>query len=127
MEALALEQTIAAKEPVIVVRLTAEQIDAGNASEVKHYLHNVVGGSKRVVLDMSSAEYIDSAGLNLLLHLWREVKDSGGDIKLCGLQSRVRMLIQLVRMHRIFEVFNTTDEAMRAFAYDEQQDWGQIN
>ena len=40
----------------------------------------------------------------------------GGDLKLCAMSKQVRAVFELVRMHRIFEIYPTKEEAVRAFA-----------
>jgi anti-sigma B factor antagonist len=40
----------------------------------------------------------------------------GGDVKLCGMLPQVRTVFELVRLHRIFDIYSTPEEAVRAFA-----------
>jgi anti-sigma B factor antagonist len=44
------------------------------------------------------------------------VNAKGGDLKLCGMSKQVRGVFELVRLHRIFDILGTTEEAVRAFA-----------
>ena len=39
----------------------------------------------------------------------------GGDLKLCNVTKPVRALFELIRMHRIFDIVNTREEAVQAF------------
>ena len=40
----------------------------------------------------------------------------GGDVKLCGMSRQVRAVFELVRMHRIFDIYDTKEAAVQAFA-----------
>lgn len=68
----------------------------------------------RAVLDMSQLQFVDSSGLGAILSCLRELNKRDGDLSLCGLTKPVRTLFELVRMHRVFEIFNTREEAIRA-------------
>ena len=65
-----------------------------------------------VVLDMSALKFVDSSGLGALLACLRTMNNKGGQFKLTGLTKPVRALFELVRMHRIFPIYNTLDEAI---------------
>jgi anti-sigma B factor antagonist len=43
------------------------------------------------------------------------VNAKGGDVKLCGMSKQVRAVFELTRMHRIFDIFGTREEAVDAF------------
>jgi anti-sigma B factor antagonist len=58
---------------------------------------------------------VDSSGLGAFISCLRKLNGKGGDLKLCGMSKQVRAVFELVRMHRIFEIFGTTDEAVHAF------------
>jgi anti-sigma B factor antagonist len=50
-----------------------------------------------------------------LLSCLRQVNAKGGDLKLCCLTKQVRVIFELVRLHRIFELFDTREAAAKAF------------
>jgi anti-anti-sigma regulatory factor len=39
----------------------------------------------------------------------------GGDFKICGAQDMVRTLFDLVRMYRVIDIFDSKEEAIKAF------------
>ena len=69
----------------------------------------------QIVFDLSRLAFVDSSGLGAFLSCLRHVHAKGGDLKLCSLLPPVRTLFELVRMHKIFDIFNNRDEALRAF------------
>ncbi|MBI3736649.1 STAS domain-containing protein, partial [Candidatus Sumerlaeota bacterium] len=58
---------------------------------------------------------LDSSGLGAILSCLRKLNSVGGDLKLCAMSKPVHTLFELVRMHKIFEIFPTRDEAVRSF------------
>ncbi len=100
---------------VAVLMLPGEELDAGNAAEFKRSVAPILAANSRVVFDMEQLRFIDSSGLGAMLSCLRQLDANRGDLKLCGLTKPVRALFELVRMHRIFDIYNTKDEAVRAF------------
>lgn len=100
---------------VVIVTLPGETLDAGNAKVLKDNLGNILQPGAKLVFDLSQLRFVDSSGLGLLLSSLRQVHNTGGDLKLCGMNKAVRALFELVRMHRVFEIFATRDEARASY------------
>lgn len=108
-------------EHTLVVEVAHTVFDAHTSKEFRGEMENKLKDRQQVVLDMSRVTFIDSTGLGALISCLRQVNAGGGDLKLCGLTANVRSLFQMVRMHRLFEIYNTRDEAVRAFAKPEER------
>ena len=101
---------------VTVVVLPGEQLDAGNAKEFKRDIAALLEPSSKVVFDLGELRFVDSSGLGAILSCLRQLNAKGGDLKLCEMSKPVRALFELVRMHKIFDIYGTKDDALRAFA-----------
>jgi anti-sigma B factor antagonist len=104
------------QESAVVVATSVSALDASNAGDFKSAVGKMIQPGARLVLDMSGIRFVDSSGLGAILSCLRQLHDKGGELKLCGLNKPVRALFELVRMHRVFEIFNTKEEALRSFA-----------
>jgi anti-sigma B factor antagonist len=100
---------------IAIVTLQAEHLDAGGAEEFKQSMHPVIDANRKVVLDMSQLQFVDSAGLGAILSCLRRIGAAEGDLKLCGLTKPVRAVFEISRMHRILDIFPTREEAVKAF------------
>lgn len=100
---------------VLVLELTIESLDAGNVRKLKEAIVEQIGSSNRVVLDLSQLKFVDSSGLGVMLSCLRSVRERGGDLRLCSMTPTVRSLFELMRMHRVFNIYETKDEALHAF------------
>ena len=69
----------------------------------------------RIVLDCSEIQDMDSAGVETLLRCMEEAMKRDGDIKLAAVAPASAIVLELMRADRLFEVFNTSDEAVRSF------------
>jgi anti-sigma B factor antagonist len=100
---------------VTVVVLLGEQLDAGNAKDFKRDIAALLEPRGKVVFDLARLQFVDSSGLGAILSCLRQLNAGGGDLKLCGMSKPVRALFELVRMHKIFDIYGTQEEAVRAF------------
>jgi anti-sigma B factor antagonist len=108
-----MEMTVERMGEVTIVQLIGEQLDASNAKDFKRDIASVLNVASKVVFDLSQLRFVDSSGLGAILSCLRQVNAAGGDLKLCGLSKPVRALFELVRMHRIFDICDTKDDAVR--------------
>jgi anti-sigma B factor antagonist len=101
---------------VAVAVLPVDELDASNAGEFKRDIAPVLEANTKLVVDLSRLRFVDSSGLGAFLSCLRQVNAKGGDLKLCGMSKPVRTVFELVRLHRIFDILGTREEAVRAFA-----------
>lgn len=100
---------------VAVATVPMEELDASNVSEFKRDIAPVLDAHAKLVLDLSRLRFVDSSGLGAFISCLRKVNARGGDLKLCGMSKPVRAVFELVRMHRVFDISPTIDDAVRAF------------
>ncbi len=103
------------EDDIAVVRVESKVLDAGTAAAFKDSMKPLLTDGAKVVLDLSRVEFIDSSGLGALVSCLRQAHGVNAEIKVFGLRKPVRALFELVRMHRVFEVFNTADEAISSY------------
>jgi len=70
---------------------------------------------KNLILDLAGVELMDSAGLGALMAALKEITARGGDLRIANLQRKLRLLFEITRAYRVFEVFDSVDEAVRSF------------
>ena len=101
--------------PVIVMQLPEQLTHAevkAFCSELQPLLEN---DRPRIVLDASQVRYVDSAGVEMLLHCMEEAMKRDGDVKLAAVSPEAAVILELMRVDRLFEVFDSTDEAVQSF------------
>ncbi len=75
-------------------------------------LGQIRGGAKNVLVNMGEVGYIDSSGIATLvegLQLSRTTKTRFG---LFALRSNARSVMELARLHKVFNLFETEQEAL---------------
>ena len=69
---------------------------------------------ERIVIDLSGATYIDSAGLAALILAMQKVEGYGGRFFLTGVHETMRSIFETSRLDQIFEIFPDVDAALAA-------------
>jgi len=69
----------------------------------------------RIVLDCSQVRQLDSGGIQLLLRCLEEAMKRNGDVKLAAISPRVAAVLELVKIDQLFEVFDSTTNAVNSF------------
>ena len=101
--------------PVVVMQVP-ENLNAG---AIPHFLEELgpllESNRPRIVLDCSQVRSIDSAGVETLLECVEEALKRDGDLKLAALSPESEVILELMRVARVFEVFQNSEEAVRSF------------
>jgi anti-sigma B factor antagonist len=101
--------------PVIVIEVP-EQLNAAEIGNFMQELGPLLESHRpRIVLDCSQVLSVDSAGVEMLLHCLEEALKRDGDLKLAALSAQAEVILELMRVARVFEAFRTPDEAVRSF------------
>jgi anti-sigma B factor antagonist len=96
----------------ILVTIVSENIDAGNVAEFKTKIHSHLENNELVIVDMSELKFVDSSGLGAMLSCLRIMNDKKGALRLIKLNKPVIALFELVRMNRIFSIYENLDQAL---------------
>ena len=72
-------------------------------------------GDKKILLNLSEVNYIDSSGIGEMVSGFTTVTNHGGQLKLLGLSKRVKDLLQITKLYTVFEVFDDEAKALASF------------
>jgi anti-sigma B factor antagonist len=72
-------------------------------------------GARRLVVDFTTVAFIDSPTIGCMVDVHRLLRESGGAVKLAGLQPRIETLFSLTGVLRVLEVHATPADAVAAF------------
>ena len=73
-------------------------------------------GNRKILLNLSEMDYIDSNGLGELVQTLKMSKRLGAQLVLLKPQDRVRKTLKLTNLLPMFNVYETEADAMKAFA-----------
>lgn len=70
---------------------------------------------KNYVMDLEQVDFMDSAGLGTLIAVLKRITERGGDMKIACLQKKPRMVFEITRAYKVFEIYDTVAEALEKF------------
>jgi len=100
----------------LVVKILATRLDSESAPEIKRRIAIWIrSGHRRLVLDISKVEFIDSSGLHTLVFALKQL-GSYQDLAISGPRDAVVNMFKLTRLYEIFNIFSDSQEAIAALS-----------
>jgi len=85
-------------------------------TKIRDLIHVFTGnGVKKFILNLAQVEFIDSYGVGELARCYSVVRQLGGEIKLAGVSEKVLGVLQICRLHKLFEIYSGEGAALQAF------------
>jgi len=82
-----------------------KELGAANANGFRDWVRSSMNdGQKNIDVDLSQTTFIDSCGLGALIALHKTACGRQGTVRLLRPQQQVQQILELTRMHRIFEI-----------------------
>lgn len=101
---------------IVIEYVNISRATLKEADEFKKILvQDIEGGAKKIIVDLSDCEFIDSTFLGALVVSLKKVTSLGGDLRLVGFQPAVHSMFELTRMYRVFESFKSREDAVKSF------------
>ena len=89
----------------LTITLAVPRLDASTAPEFKKEIESVwKPGINNVFADLATLDFIDSSGVGALLSLYKRLPPPNPGVKLLRVKPAVQAVIELLRLHRIFEI-----------------------
>ena len=93
-------------EPGITILEISGRLNVGThlsqtESQISELIHM---GSRKLILDFSKLEYIDSASIGMLTGAHKEMLEAGGEIRIAGAQGPAARTLKLIHMEKIMPV-----------------------
>ncbi len=105
---------VEAREGVVIVHLEGD-VDVSQALPLRDTLATAMGdGSGSVLLDLGGVDFIDSAGVGLLVTAHRRAQSANGALALAGVTPTVARVLELTRTDRVLRVVSSVDEGVAA-------------
>jgi len=92
-------------EDTLRLGLAVKRLDAASSRSFRKEIDAIWSdGIERVELDFGRVEFIDSSGVGALLAIYKRLGGEGGAVRLTNVAPAVQSVIELLRLHRIFEI-----------------------
>lgn len=92
---------------VLEVRGLSELV-AANAAHVRDAVRGAITPAHRCLrIDLSGVTFLDSSGLGTLISLHKTLRTQNGSVQLINPSGSSLQILELTRLHRLFEVVNS--------------------
>ena len=91
-------------------------LDAHTAPKFEQAIQDLVNASRNsIIVSMTDLNYISSAGLGVFMGFIEEIREKGGDIKLCCMSPKVFKVFDLLGFPALYEIYDKDEEAIQKF------------
>ncbi len=77
----------------------------------------IAGGAKKILMDMTGLETVDSAGIGTLISAAKSMKTAKGEVVFSGVSQSIKNVFRMVNLQGFIKIFNLEAEAVNYFRY----------
>jgi anti-anti-sigma factor len=101
---------------ILIEIIDFDRATIGEANLLKEKINkSIAEGWIKIIIDLSTCEYVDSTFLGVLVMSLKKATKLGGDVRLVGLRSEVLAMFELTRMFRVFRTYSDIPNAIDGF------------
>jgi len=102
-------------EPDITVLTIGGRLTLGNTlMGVENAIKRLIEeGVRKLVLDVAGLDFVDSAGIGMLVSCAGQMEHQGGKVRIAGAKGRVKQSFDIVHIHRITPIDPDVETACR--------------
>ncbi|MDF7819911.1 STAS domain-containing protein [Runella sp. MFBS21] len=100
-------------ESIAVIEVEGN-IDSKTAPEFEKAAINAIKGQGQVIIDLSKVEFLSSAGLRVLLMIYRQIKAQNGKVVLVGVSEEIQDVMSNTGFINFFIIVATIEEGIES-------------
>lgn len=96
-----------------VVLRVAGRMDAESTPTFEAQCESCIAeGFNSLVLDLSDLAYVSSMGLGAIVRVAKQLRDDGGEVRVCCVTGLVRQLFEITRLNHVFPPHDSVESAL---------------
>jgi len=103
--------TLTDQEDITVVEVMGD-IDSKTAPEFERSARQATDQNEKIAIDLTAVEFMSSAGLRVLLMVYRNIKAQNGKVVLAGVSEDIQDVMSTTGFINFFTIVGTTGEAL---------------
>jgi anti-sigma B factor antagonist len=103
------------QDQVTIVKVTGD-VDSNSAPMAQEKIIPLATPGSKIVLDMAGVKYMSSAGLRVLLSMYRQATRQNGSVVLVGVAEEIKDTMSITGFINFFTICDTVDDGMKALA-----------
>ncbi|MGI9014574.1 MAG: STAS domain-containing protein [Phycisphaerales bacterium] len=93
-------------------------LDEANINQIGEQIGDVIDQQTdpKILISFENVDHLSSAALGTLITLNTKVRAKDGKLRLANIDPQILEVFKITRLDRLFEIHDTTQEAMASFA-----------
>ena len=101
---------------VIILEPKGKIMGGPDATVLHDMLHDFIDQKKKkVVIDLSKVEWMNSTGLGILISGLTTLRNNGGELKLACVTEKIESLLTITKLITVFENYDSVEDAVKSF------------
>jgi anti-sigma B factor antagonist len=102
---------------IVILEPKGKIMGGPDATMLHDQLHEFIDQSKKkVVIDLSKVEWMNSTGLGILISGLTTLRNNGGELKLARVTEKIESLLTITKLITVFDNYDSVEEALKSFA-----------
>ncbi len=107
--------TIEERHDVVIIRMDGDVVGGPDAAALSEKIRKFLStGKKKFIIDLKSVRWMNSSGLGILIGCLTTVRNSNGKLNLLHIPHKVKDLLNLTKLNRVFQLFEDEDKAIES-------------
>jgi anti-sigma B factor antagonist len=100
---------------IAVLSLAGKLMGGRDTEKVHERVKHVIGrGIFRVIMDLEQLEWLNSAGLGILIASITSLRQKNGTLVLTHVNGKVKEILEMTHMHLVFDQYDSIEQAGQA-------------
>lgn len=103
-------------DDIVILEPKGKIMGGPDATLLNDKLHEYIDkNKKKVIIDLSKVEWMNSTGLGILISGLTTMKNNGGDLKLASVTAKIESLLTITKLITVFDSHDTVEHALASF------------
>jgi len=100
-------------EQGVTIALLAGEINIDTVEVLEKTFNGFISeGTRKVVLNFSDVDYIDSMGMASIVKFLRTINDVGGKVVLSNVSVKIMSIFRITKVDTVFDIFDQEEDAV---------------
>lgn len=88
------------------------ELNTSTSSEEQGKILTLLDNAQHIALDLSQCRYVSSAGLRVMLYVYKIATGKGGRVDLIGVSDDIRGVMDMTGFSKFFKIYGTVEECI---------------